>query len=113
MDIIDEQTIWFPGFYDGRQSDEYTQAVRDAPLEMVVELVQKRAQEDGQWLIDNDRVGPHGESKTKMLRMMAFVTNPKNIKQCINHIYEEGMEGERSVDWVCRELADASKFMVR
>jgi hypothetical protein len=47
-----------------------------------------------------------------MRRLMDFVSDEKNILQAMNHVYKENMQKERTVDWLCRELANASKVMV-
>src|SRR4051812_1850648 len=111
MSITEEQTIWYPGIYGGRTDAEYRQPISvliHDDMDCLIELVQKRAQEDGQWAIDNGHVG---NNEANMRKMMAFVSDPKNIVQCVAHIRREGAENERSVDWVCRELANASKHI--
>jgi len=111
MPIVEEEVIWYPGIYGGRRIDtSYTQTIADVSLAELTELVQKRAQEDGQWSIDNGLVG---DNEDKMRRAMEFVSNPMNIQQCVSHILKEEAETERTVDWVCRDLANASKMMVR
>lgn len=107
MTIVEEQIIWFPGIYGGRTDDEYTQLVADLPLNELTELVQKRAKEDGEWAIENGRVGDNEE---KMRYMMEFVSKETNVQQCVDHILKEGLEAQRTVDWVCRDLANASKW---
>lgn len=103
------ELIWFPGVYHGRDTEEYTQNIAPLTLDQVVELVQKRAREDGEYCIANGMVGPNNESEPKMRAMMAFVSDPKNIEQCLDYIYKEGTHEERTVDFVCRDLANASK----
>jgi hypothetical protein len=107
MNVTEEQTIWYPGIYGGRQGD-YAKKVAECDIDEIVRLVQIRAQEDGQWAIDNDHVG---DNEDNMRRMMKFVADGKNIKQCVEHIYKEGVEQERTVDFVCRDLANASKYI--
>jgi hypothetical protein len=107
MKITEETTIWFPGIYAGRTDSEYTKLVADVSLVELTELVQKRAQEDGEWTIDNGYVG---NNESNMRQMMDFVSNENNIQQCVGHILKEGLEGVRTVDWVCRDLANASKY---
>jgi hypothetical protein len=70
--------------------------------EMLIDLVQKRAKEDGEWAIENDLVG---DNEDKMRQMMAWVSDPKHIVQC----YEYGDNKKETVDWICRDLANASK----
>lgn len=106
MSITEEQTIWFPGIYNGREGD-YAKKVADVSLVELTELVTKRAQEDGQWAIDNGHVG---NNEDKMRRMIAWVSDPENIRQCLNHILKEEMEHARTVDFVCRDLANGSKW---
>lgn len=105
--ITEEQTIWYPGIYGGRTDGEYTKLVADVSLAELTDLVQKRAQEDGEWAIAKGFVGDHEDN---MRRMMEFVSDEKNIQQCVGHILKEEMEGKRTVDFVCRDLANASKY---
>lgn len=107
MTIVEQETIWYPGIYDGRTDRDYTKLVADISLVALTELVQKRAQEDGQWTIDNGFVG---DNESNMRQMMDFVSNENNIQQCVEHILRKGLEGVRTVDWVCRDLANASKL---
>lgn len=106
MTISAEETIWYPGIYKGREGD-YAQIAAHINFDKLVGLVQKRAQEDGQWAIDNGKVGGNED---KMRQMMAFVSDEKNIRQCVEHIHKEGLDQERTVDWVCQELANASRW---
>ena len=107
MSITEEQTIWYPGIYGGRIEEPWTKPVADISLVELTELVQKRAQEDGQWVIDNGYVG---DNESNMRQMMEFVSNENNIQQCVGHILKEGAEESRTVDFVCRDLANASKY---
>lgn len=107
MTIEEQEIIWYPGIYGGRTDAEYTQIATHLNFEDLVELVQKRAQEDGQWAIDNGFVG---DNEDNMRRMMAFVSDEKNIRQAIEYILKEGTEEERTVDFVCRDLANGSKY---
>jgi hypothetical protein len=109
-EIQEYETIWFPAIYSGRETEEYTIALPNVSVTRLIELVQLRSAEDGEWTIAN---GFAGENEEKMRRMMAFVSDEKNIRQCLAHIDKEGSTAERTVDWVCRELANASKYMVR
>lgn len=115
MDIVNEQTIWFPDdqLYSSRMGNGYSLPIEFVPLAKLIELVQKRVKEDGEWIIANGLVGEDNENEAKMLRMMAFAANEKNIGQCYEHILAEGKEKDLTVDWVCRELANASRFMIR
>lgn len=108
MKITQEQTIWFPGIYAGRSDGQYTKLVADVSLAELTELVQKRAEEDGMWAINNGFVG---DNEANMREMMAFVSKEENIHQCVEHILKDGAEEKRTVDWVCRDLANASKYV--
>lgn len=113
--IKKEEIIWFPGIYRGRTEGEWIKPVSDfliykgaiGALVIIEELVALRAKEDGEWAIENGLVG---DNEDKMRRMMAFVSDEKNIQQCVEHILKEGMEMERTLDFVCRDLANASKW---
>lgn len=104
------ELIWYPGIYDGRTDGGYGQFVADISLDEIVKLVQKRATEDGEWAIANGFVG---DNEDKMRRMMEFVSDRTNIQQCTAWIYKDGEEYDRTIDFVCRDLANASKMMVR
>jgi hypothetical protein len=112
-DIVEEQIMWFPGIYHGRQSDEWQAFVIDVVFTHIRDLVQARVQEEGEWLIANGRVGTNNENEVKMRRMMAFASDEKNILQCWEHVYRAGEEEVRTVDYIARELANASKTMIR
>lgn len=103
----EQSIIWFPGIYRGREGD-YAKKVGDISLPELMALVEKRAQEDGEWAIENKVVG---ENEANMRKMMEFVSTGINITQCVGHIRRNGTENETTVDWVCRELANASKFV--
>lgn len=109
MRITEEQTIWFPGIYGGRTDEIYTQVAMHLNFEDLVRLVQKRAQEDGEWVITNGFVG---KNEDKMRRMMAWVSDETNIRQCVEHIHKSELDHVRTVDWVCRDLANASRWSV-
>jgi hypothetical protein len=81
--------------------------VADVTTEALIELVQKRAKEDGEWAIENGFVGPNNENEPLMREMMKWVSDPKNITQCADANPDE------TVDWVCRDLANASKWLAR
>lgn len=114
--IANEETIWFPEdeLYRPRMGGGYSLLIAYVRLPQLTELVQKRAEEDGEWTIAQGLVAENigqDENEAMMRKMMAFVSNVKNISQCLEHILAEGKENERDVDWACRELATASKFM--
>lgn len=108
--ITEERVIWYPGIYGGRTEGPYGQKVADVSLVELTKLVQDRAKEDGEWLIANGHVGENNENEDAMRAMMAFVSKEENIQQCVSHILKEEMETVRTVDFVCRELANASKW---
>lgn len=103
MTIQDHETIWFPGIYGGRSTEEYTQTAGSISVEQLIELVQKRAEEDGNWCIDNGFVG---DNEDAMRKMMEFVSDEKHILQCLKY----GDNATETVDWICRDLANASKW---
>lgn len=106
-EIVEEQVIWFPGIYSGREGD-YAKPVVEFSDEELVELVQKRAQEDGEWAIETGHVGHHEDL---MHKMMEWVSRRENIIQALEHIHKENAHTERTVDWLCRDLANASKLI--
>lgn len=102
-----EELIWYPGIYEGRTTPEYTQMVEKVPFDTLVTLVKTRAEEDGEWAIANNLVG---DNEDKMRRMMEFVSDTKHIEQCHQHILDNETASTLTVDWVCRDLANASKW---
>lgn len=104
MTIQNYETIWYPEVYEGRQGD-YAKPAHTFSEEELVALVQKRAEEDGNWAIDNGFVG---NNEDVMRKMMAWVSRPDNIKQCAQANLDRGV----TVDWVCRDLANASKWIL-
>lgn len=108
--IAAEEVIWYPGSeYYGRDDDIHTQIATHMNFDKLVELVQTRAKEDGEWAIENNLVG---DNEDRMRRMMAWVSNEKHIRQCVEHLHKDGRDHTATVDWVCRELASASKMSV-
>lgn len=105
MEITEETTIWFPGIYRGREGD-YAKTVGELEDDRVIDLVRERVKDDGEWAIANDRVGDNADV---MRKMMAWAGDPKNIAQCLEHVYAEENAHIRTVDWVCRDLANAAK----
>lgn len=101
-EIREEEIIWFPvdAAYKGRQG-VYAQKAGDISPGDLVKLVQKRAQEDGEWSIENGHVGGNEDI---MRKMMEWVSRPEIIKQCVN----ANLDKNPTVDWICRELAEAS-----
>lgn len=70
--------------------------------------MQGRAQADGEWNIVNGFVG---DNEDAMRKMMAWVSDEKNIRQCVEHLIEIGEGNVRSIEWACRDLANASKWI--
>lgn len=104
-DIIAEENIWFPGpdaIYQGRQSD-YGRIASHILEEQLIELVQKRAQEDGEYAIVEN--GLIGDKEDLMRQMIGWVSEPRNITQCADAHLVYGV----TVDWVCRNLANIAK----
>lgn len=101
-EIQEHNIIWFPGIYGGREGD-YAKTASSFSRERVIELVQQRAKEDGERAIENGHVG---DNEDKMREMMAFVSDEKHIIQCL----EYGNNSSETVDWICRDLANASKW---
>lgn len=110
MSILADQTIWYPGIYMPREDEKYTAIASHINFDELVKRVQKRAKEDGEWAITNGHVG---ENEAKMRRMMAWVSDETNIRQCLEHIHTEKQDHHRTVDFVCRDLANASKWSVK
>lgn len=108
MRITEEQTIWFPGIYVGRTTTEWVQQVMDITLEVLTERVQRRAREDGEWAITNGFVG---DNEANMRQMMAWVSDEKNIEQIFTRITEGHEPSDTTVDWVCRDLANGSRWV--
>lgn len=111
-DIPMHENMWFPGpsgAYEGRQGD-YAEPVHTFPQERFIELVQTRAKEDGEWLLENSEEAANPAEFRKTVRqMIEWVSRPDNIIQ----VYESKLEYGPTVDWVCRELAAATQNIVR
>lgn len=105
--IYEDMTIWFPGIYNGRKG-YYAKTVGELPDQRVIVLVQKRVREDGEWSIENGHVG---DNEALMRQMMAWAGDSTNIAQALEHIYKEENAHIRTVDWLCRDLANASKWI--
>lgn len=101
-DIKPEETIWYPGIYVGLDDSSYQQIASKIPSGTLISLVQNRAKADGEWAINNDFFG---DSEDVMRKMMEWVSRTDNIMQCVEANPNE------TVDWVCRELAEASKVI--
>lgn len=109
VEIAPVTNIWYPGpDYKGREG-VYAKTVGELPDEDTTTLVRHRAQEDGEWTIENGLVADHAKY---MRKMMAWVADPTNIAQCLEHLYKDEEAHIRTVDWVCRDLANASKAIV-
>lgn len=107
MTIVGEETIWYPGIYEGRQG-AYATLIDTLDLVEIIPMVQKRAEEDGEWAIANGFVGDNEE---KMRKMMAWVSDPKNIEQAVEAALEDYPPRTKTVDFVCRDLANGSKWL--
>lgn len=99
-DLKEHERIWFPGHYGGSPDEEYAQRSTDISEEKLIELVQRRAKEDGEWAIKNEHVG----NEELMRKMMAWASDPKIIIQC----YGVHLDTAPTVDWICRHLAVAA-----
>jgi hypothetical protein len=107
-ELEEHETMWFPGIYGGRQYSPWTKIATHINFDHLVALVQKRAKQDGEWAIENGHVG---DNEDIMRKMMDWVSEEKHIRQCVDHIHAEGKDDERTVDWVCRDLANGSKWV--
>jgi hypothetical protein len=104
-DIQPNENMWYPGpDYEGRYED-YADNLMNVSHNRLIELVQKRAKEDGEWAIEN---GLAGDSEEKMRAMMAWVSREDNIRQCVGHMLKDKLMDKVTVDSVCRELATAT-----
>jgi hypothetical protein len=101
--IKEHETIWYPEIYGGRTEGLWIKPVSELPEEEVIRLVQQRANEDGEWAIENGFVG---DNEDTMRKMMAWVSKSENIIQCVRANPNE------TVDWVCRDLANATKHIM-
>jgi hypothetical protein len=129
-DIQNHETIWYPGIYGGRRTEPWTSSIEELEDDEIVDLVQQRASEDGEWAIENGFVGENNEHEPLMRKMMEWVSDEKNIRQCIEATRkeesrrmaqhklqadpddEDGDEFEpRTVDYICRDLANGSKWV--
>lgn len=110
VEITEDMTLWFPGIYNGRQG-VYAKTVGELSDEDTITLVRHRVQEDGEWAIENGHVGENNENEPLMRKMMEWASDPTNIAQCLEHIYKEENAHIRTVDWVCRDMANASKWL--
>lgn len=116
-DIQEHETIWFPGIYGGRQWVPWTKSATGMSVDRVIGMVQQRAKEDGEWAITNGFVG---NNEDKMRKMMEWVSDETNIRQCLESIRQEEEHANeignedyepRTVDYICRDLANGSKWV--
>lgn len=96
--------IFTSGVYHGRADGIFGRDVTEVEFDEMVKAINERANTDGNWCIDNKLVG---DNENKMRAMMLFVANVDNIRACVNYIFENDFG--RDVDFVCRDLANASK----
>jgi len=99
------RNIFTIGIYHGVEYPEYNVLVKDTPIEVIIDAVKERAIKDGQWCIDMDLVG---DNEDVMRKMMEYVTNEDNIKR--NYAYQINNETGVTVDFVCRDLANGSRW---
>jgi hypothetical protein len=103
-DIIPEQNMWFPGpdaFYQGREGDYAKSAIKFNRPDLV-QLVKQRVEADTEWVLENHRYGEHEDI---MHKMAVWASREQNIVQCFN----SNAGNNPTVDWICRELANAAK----
>lgn len=101
-EILEESNIWTLGEYQPRGGD-FDKYAGDISREELVTLVQERARFDGEWALRTGKV--EGGNVAIFRRMMEWVSEPKNIEQCYNSNLDIGP----TVDWICRNLAQASQ----
>lgn len=99
----DPYNIFTPGVYHGLDEIPYRHLLYQCELEKVIPIVQERAKNDGEWCIRMDLVGHNGD---KMRRMIAYCSDPENIKAAFEYALGEK---DRNIDFLCRDLANASK----
>lgn len=105
-DIKPQENMWFPGpDYVGRQDELHQRYVSQVSEQVLVDLVQLRAVEDGEWAIENDLVS----NEELMHRMMEWVSMETNIIQC----KQNNLDMNPTVDMICRELASVSQSIAR
>ena len=102
----DPLNIFTPGIYHGLQDEPFTTRVTSMEVKKVIQIVQMRAHEDGQWCIDMDLVG---DNQDKMLRMIDFVSDPTHIVDALEHYIRES-RNDLTIDYLCRDLANSSKW---
>jgi len=99
------KNIFTIGIYHGLDRVDYNTLVKDMAIEFIIALVQERAQKDGQWCIDMDLVGP---DEDRIRAMMAYVSDEANIRRNVKYQLDE--ETGVTVDFVCRDLANGSRW---
>lgn len=97
--------IFTPGIYHGRQEAPWQQKCLDVDTFSLIELVRTRAERDGQWCID---MGLVGNNEDKMRKMMEYVKSLHNITRNLNYQKENGQN--ETIDFLCRDLANGSKW---
>lgn len=102
----EETIIWsFDYSWPDPPAGAYAKLAGDVGEAELIALVQSRARKDGEWSIANGHVGENNESEPLMRKMMAWVSDSRNITQCA---YANRNE---TVEWVCRDLANGSKWV--
>jgi hypothetical protein len=101
----DSSIIWSHGYAWTDPPGDYAKLAGDVSEEKLIALVQSRARKDGEWSIENGHVGDDNENEDVMRKMMDWVSRPDNIRQCAQANPNE------TVEWVCRDLANGSKWV--
>lgn len=100
------KNIFTNGVYHGSDDVAYSFPISTSSMEQIITLVKFRADEDGQYAIDNNLVG---DNVDKMRRLMAYVADPENIARNVNAHLDRG-EKDLSIDFICRDLANGAKW---
>jgi hypothetical protein len=106
----DGHNMFTGGVYHGSKEAIFTTAVADMEISAIVRLVQERAKKDGQWCIDMDLVGPNED---KMRRMIMYCSDEIKIMDKVHYITHHDDPALRTVDFVCRDIANASKWSIK
>ena len=99
------KNIFTIGIYHGVDDPNFNALVKDTPISEILGRVQARAVLDGQWCID---MGLVGDNEDIMRAMMAYVMDEDNIKR--NYAYQINEETGVTVDFMCRDLANGSRW---
>lgn len=99
------QNVFTTGIYHGINEEPWTLPIEDLPLPQLVQVIQLRADADGNWCIDNELVG---DNENKMRAMIHYVSNEDNIKSAAAWYINN--EPHRTIDYVIRDIANTSKY---